>query len=108
MKKRFLRFFLGILYMGLMAGLLILYVENITGVIERMFAILGTLTLSAPAVIILVLYIRLKNREEVSHKTPSDKTEKENRLPVNNDIPLPEPEITHEKMEPLKSVRWRI
>lgn len=64
MKKRLLRFFLGILYIGLMAALLILYVQNIAGNLERMFAIVGTLALAAPAVVILILYIRLKNREE--------------------------------------------
>ena len=64
MKKRLLRFFLGILYIGLMTALLILYMQNIAGELERMFAIIGTLALAAPAVVILILYIRLKNREE--------------------------------------------
>lgn len=75
MKKRLLRFFLGILYIGLMAALLILYVQNIAGNLERMFAIVGTLALAAPAVVILILYIRLKNREE---DTRTEANQKEN------------------------------
>lgn len=68
MKKRFFRFLLGILYIGLMIALLVVYVQNIAGRMERMFAIIGTLALSASAVIILILYIRLKNQEEAKEK----------------------------------------
>lgn len=92
MKERLLRFFLGILYIGLMAALLILYVQNIAGNLERMFAIVGTLALAAPAVVILILYIRLKNREE-DIRTETDQeentSEKTTGGPSSKDASLP-------------------
>lgn len=103
MKKRLLRFFLGILYVGLMAALLILYVQNIAGNLERMFAIVGTLVLAAPAVVILILYIRLKNREEDTRTETGQKesaSEKITGEPSNEEASLPPvPQKSHAKMK---------
>lgn len=103
MKKRLLRFFLGILYIDLMAALLILYVQNITGSLERMFAVTGTLALAAPAVVILILYIRLKNREE---DTRAEAGQKENTFekitgePSSEETSLPSiPRTSHTEMK---------
>ncbi len=112
MKKRLLRFFLGILYIGLMAALLILYAQNIAGNLERMFAMVGTLALSAPAVIILILYIRLKNREEdtrieagqkenTSEKMTGGTSGEETSLP-------PVPETSHIEMKSLETHLFKI
>ncbi len=66
MKERLIRFLFGILYIGLMAALLIFHVQSIAGEVERLFAVAETLALAIPAVIILALYIRLKNRGQPS------------------------------------------
>lgn len=116
MKKRLLRFFLGILYIDLMAALLILYVQNITGDLERMFAVAGTLALAAPAVVILILYIRLKNREEdtrteagqkkkesISEKITGEPSSEETSLP-----PIPRTSHTEMKFSEIKSSEMHV
>lgn len=78
MKERLIRYLFGILYIGLMAALLIVHIQSIAEDTERLFAVAETLALAIPAVIILVLYIRLKNRGQPSQgRTDGEKTETE-------------------------------
>lgn len=64
MKKRWFRLLLGILYVGLVAALLIVHIQGIAGRTERTMALLETLLLAVPTVVVLALYIRAKEPGE--------------------------------------------
>lgn len=97
MKKRFFRFLLGILYIGLMIALLVVYVQNIAGKLERMFAITGTLALASSAVIILIFYVRLKNQEEAAEKEAARKKAEAGIPPDSENTSPPVPETAHKE-----------
>lgn len=60
MGRRFIRFLLGILYVMLVAALLIIHIQGIAGQTERTLAILETLLLAFPSVVVLGIYVRMK------------------------------------------------
>ncbi len=75
MKGHFIKFLLGILYIGIVAALLLTHIQMISGTSQRILASIETLLLGIPAVGILVLYIRLKERIEHPKEKQSPEVE---------------------------------
>lgn len=69
MKKQLLKFLLGIAYIGIVVALLFAHIQLITAQTQRILAMVETLLLVIPAVIILYLYMRLK--QSLSDKPPN-------------------------------------
>ncbi len=66
MRRRWIRFLLGILYVGLLTALLITHILQITAQTQRLLALAETLLLAVPLVGVLVFYIRMREPEEES------------------------------------------
>ena len=74
MKKPFMMFLLGIAYTGVVAALLFAHIQMITGQTERFMAMIETFLLVIPAIVLLYLYIQVKESDE---KSTSDKAKEE-------------------------------
>lgn len=68
MKKRLLRFLLGICYICLVAAFLIAHIQSIDGPFHRAMALIETMALAIFAGVILFLYIKLKERTGAQEK----------------------------------------
>lgn len=75
MKRHFIKFLLGILYIGIVATLLLIHIQMISGTSQRILASIETLLLGIWAVGILILYIRLKEKTERWKKQQSSVVE---------------------------------
>lgn len=64
MKKQVVQFLLGILYTGIVTALLLSHTASIGGQTQRIMAVFEILLLVIPLVIILGLYVHIKNRPE--------------------------------------------
>lgn len=63
MKKRLIQFLLICLYVGLVAALLLTHIRLIAMPAQRMMAMIETLLLIFPTIIILILYLRMQQKE---------------------------------------------
>lgn len=64
MKKQFIRFLLGIFYIALIVVLLFTHLQQIAGEAVRIFAMIETLLLVIPAIILLYLYTHIKDTSD--------------------------------------------
>lgn len=74
MKKPILKFLLGIVYIGIVVVLLFLHIQLITGHPQRIMAMVETILLVIPAILFLLLYMRLQ--QSLSDKTSDEKVQK--------------------------------
>ncbi|MBQ7067121.1 MAG: hypothetical protein IJN92_09920 [Lachnospiraceae bacterium] len=63
MKKGFLTFLLGMVYIGIIVMLMLSHVQMITGETERIMATVETLLLAVFAIILLSLYMKITQKE---------------------------------------------
>ncbi len=91
MKKHILKFLLGIMYIASVVALLMTHIQQIAGKLERVMAMIETLLLVIPMIVVLYLYVRVT---EADKKKRAEETASEH----NRKIPVSSQEELEKKM----------